>query len=165
MKNLVRVLLLAVVIAIGIWLWTFFFPSPERVIRKELAAVARNASANPNQNPLVSAANAQKLAGYFSPDVEVRLEVGDHGQYALNGRDEIVQAAVGAYSSVNGIKVQFLDVNVTVGADKQSATAGFTLKAQVENDTDFIVQEMKFTLQKMDGSWLITRVETVRTLT
>jgi hypothetical protein len=26
------------------------------------------------------------------------------------------------------------------------------------------VQEMKFRLQKIDGQWLITRVETVRTL-
>ncbi len=86
-------------------------------------------------------------------------------EHTFSSRDEIMQAAAAAYSALNGIKVEFLDVNVMVGADKQSATAGLTLKAQAAGDKDFIAQEMKFTLQKIDGKWLITRVETVRTLT
>jgi hypothetical protein len=61
--------------------------------------------------------------------------------------------------------VEFPDVNVTVAPDKQSATADLTVKAQAGGDRDSIWQEMKFTLQKTGGKWLITRVETVRTLT
>ncbi len=75
MKIIFRLLLLAVVVAAGVWLWTVLFPSPEKAIRKQLAAVARDASANPNQNPLVSVANAQKLAGYFNANIEVHLDV------------------------------------------------------------------------------------------
>ncbi|MEI9963157.1 MAG: nuclear transport factor 2 family protein [Limisphaerales bacterium] len=165
MKNIFRLVLLAVVIAAGIWLWTVLFPGPEKVIRKRLATIARDACSNPNQNPLVSVANAQKLASYFSTNVEAQIEVAGHGEYTLTGRDEIMQTAAGAYSALNGIKVEFLDVTVTVGADKQSASAALTLKVQAAGDKEFIWQEMKFALQKIDGEWLITRLETVRTLT
>jgi hypothetical protein len=51
-----------------------------------------------------------------------------------------------------------------VGPDKQSAVADLTVEAKVSGERDPIVWEMKFTLRKTDGQWLITRVETVRTL-
>ena len=38
------------------------------------------------------------------------------------------------------------------------------MEAHISDEQDLIVQEMKFTLQKINGEWLITRVETVRTL-
>jgi hypothetical protein len=38
------------------------------------------------------------------------------------------------------------------------------VEANVAGEKDAIVQEMKFTFQKMGGQWLISRVETVRTL-
>lgn len=164
MKLMLRLVLLAIAIAVGVWLWTVFFPGAQKMIRQQLAAVARDASSNPNQNPLVSAANAQMLAGHFSTNVEVQLDVPGRVQHTFNSREEIVQAAVLASSAANGIKVQFLDVNVTLGPDQQSAVADLTLKAQAAGDKDFIVQEMKVTLQKTGGKWLITRVETVRTL-
>lgn len=165
MKIVFRLVLLAAVITACVWLWTVFFPGPEKVIRKELAAIARDASSNPNQNPLVGVANAQKLAGYFSANIEVQLDMPGYLQQTFSGRDEIMQAAVGAYSAANGIKIQFLDMVVAVGADKQSATAELTAQVQIGGDKDSIVQEMKFTLQKIDGKWLVTRVNTVRTLT
>ncbi len=164
MKIILRLVILAIVILVGVWLWPVFFPDAQKMIRQQLAAVARNASSNPNQNPLVSAANAQLLAGHFSTNVEVQLDVPGRLRHTFNSRDEIAQAAIAACSSVNGIKVEFLDVNVTVGPDKQSAVADLTLKAQAAGDKEFIVQEMKITLQKSTGKWLITRVETVRTL-
>lgn len=165
MKIVLRLGLLAAVLAAGVWLWTVLFPGPEKVIRKVLAAIARDATSSPNQNPLVSVANAQKLGGYFSQDVEVELNLPGRLQQTFNGRNEIVQTAAGVSSSTKGLKVQFLDVNVKVGTDKQSATAELTLKAQLTGDKDYIVQEMKVALQKTDGHWLIKRVETVRPLT
>ncbi len=55
-------------------------------------------------------------------------------------------------------------MTLTIGPDKQSAVADFTVEARAGGDPDLIVQEMKFTLRKIDGQWLITRVETIRTL-
>ena len=45
--------------------------------------------------------------------------------------------------------------------DKQSAVADAAVTVKATGETDFGVQEMKFTFQKVDGNWLITRVETV----
>jgi hypothetical protein len=53
---------------------------------------------------------------------------------------------------------------VLVNADQESAVADLTLEAQSEGEMDRIVQEMKVTLKKMDGQWLIVKVETVKTL-
>ena len=39
-----------------------------------------------------------------------------------------------------------------------------TVDADVSGQRDDIVQEMKFTLQKISGRWLITHVETIHTL-
>ena len=55
-------------------------------------------------------------------------------------------------------------MNITVSADKLSAVADVTLKVQAAGQKDIYVQEMKFTFQKIGGDWLITRVETIRTL-
>ena len=52
-----------------------------------------------------------------------------------------------------------------VGADKLSAEVSCTLRVTVGNEKDFGVQEMRFQFKKIDGEWLITRVETVKTLT
>jgi hypothetical protein len=87
-----------------------------------------------------------------------------HVQHHILGRGEITQAALGVRSAVGGLKVQFPDINVTVAPDKQSAEADLTVEVNISSERERIVQEMKFTLQKTDGKWLITRIETVRTL-
>lgn len=165
MKIIIRLTLAVAAAAAGVWFWTILFPSPEKVIRKELSELARDASFNGNQSSLAGIADAQRLASFFSTNVEVKLDLPGRNGQTIAGRDEVMQIAVGARASYNGLKVEFPDVNVTLAPDKQSATADLTVKAQTIGDRDFIWQEMKFTLQKTGGQWLITRVETVRTLT
>ena len=48
----------------------------------------------------------------------------------IMGRDEITQAALAARSTVSSLSVKFLDVDVTVAPDKQSATADLTVEAR-----------------------------------
>ncbi len=67
-------------------------------------------------------------------------------------------------SAAGSLNVKFLDINVIVAPDRQSATADLTVDANISDQPNTIVQEMKFTLRKIGGHWLITRVETVRTL-
>ena len=69
-----------------------------------------------------------------------------------------------ARSRAGGLRVKFPDINITVAPDKQSAVVDLTVEANISGEHNSIVREMKFTLQKTDGQWLITRVETVRTL-
>ncbi len=164
MKNIFRLVLVAALVALGVWLWFVLFPSPEKVIRKRLTELARTASFSPNEGNLARLAGAQNLAFFFSTNIEVDIDVPGLVQHNLMGRGEITQAALGARSAVSGLDVKFPDINVMVAPDKQSAVADLTVEANIFNERDPIVQEMKFTLQKTDGKWLVTRIETVRTL-
>ena len=164
MKIVFRIVLFAALAALGIWLWTVLFPSPEKAIRKRLTELARTASSSPGESDLARLAAARSLAGFFSTNVELQVELPEFSRRDSLDRDEITQAAFVALSRAGGLKVKFPDINVTVAPDKQSAVADLTVQANISGESDSIVQEMKFTLQKTDGQWLITRVETVRTL-
>ena len=67
-------------------------------------------------------------------------------------------------SNVNGFSVEFLDVNVQLDNSKTSAVVNLTAKGRVSGDRDLVVQELKFVLNKIKGDWLISKVETVKTL-
>ena len=164
MKIVFRIVWLAVLAALGVWLWTIIFPSPQKIIRQRLEAVARRASFAPDEGTLARMASAESLASYFSTNVEINLDVPGHLRHSILGRNEITQAALAARSTASSLSVKFLDVNVTLAPDRQSAIADFTVEAHVSDDQEFFVQEMKFTLRKISGQWLITRVETIRTL-
>jgi hypothetical protein len=164
MKIALRIVSLTVLAALGVWLWTIIFPSPQKIIRQRLEAVAKRASFAPEEGMLGRMADAESLASYFSTHVEVRLDVPELAQITTLDRNEITQYALAARSKVSSLNVKFLDVNVTLAPNRQLAVADFTVEARVADDQDFIVQEMKFTLRKISGQWLITRVETIRTL-
>jgi hypothetical protein len=61
-------------------------------------------------------------------------------------------------------KFQLLDITVKPGADPDSATATMTLLGDVNDEKNFISQELKVSFRKTEGVWLITHVETVKTL-
>ena len=165
MKWILRLGLLAIAIVVGMWLWTALFPSPEKIICRHLSEMAREASFNSSESPVAGFSQAQKLASLFSTNAELTLDLPERPQYALAGRNDIVQAVLGAHAVVGGVKVEFLDVMVTVSPDKCSAAADLTLKAQVTGDKDITVLELKFALLKIEGEWLVTKVESVRPLT
>jgi hypothetical protein len=126
--------------------------------------IARLASFAPNEGPLAKVANAQKLTTYFAADVELRVDVPGHSLQTLSGRDELLQAAVAARNTLTALQVEFPDIAVKLGADKASAVVEVTLKAVVPSERDPGVQELKVTMKKVGRTWLIGRVETVRTL-
>jgi len=157
-----RAILAIVVLAIGFWLWTVLFPSPQRAIRKRLGALAKSASFARNESPVAVGYNAQKLAGFFTSDVEIKVDLPGRPGAILSGRDELVQAAIASRAVSGSLKVEFFDVEVIVASDKQSAEAKLTLRARISGDT--LVQELKLLLNKMEGDWRIKRLETVKTL-
>jgi len=163
-KIIFRIFLLAAIVAAVIWFWTIVFPSPEKIIRNQLSEIAGDVSFNADQNPLIIANNAEKLAACFSTNVEVNLDLPGRAEHTFSGRDEIIQAAAAAHSQLRSLSVEFLDVAVNVAADKQSATASATVEAKSSRDSDEILQPMKFTFQKTGRDWLIIRVDTLRPL-
>ena len=165
MKIIIRIVLLAALAALGVWLWTVLFPRPEKVIRRRLTELARTVSSSANESDLMRLAAARSMAGFFAATVELNVDLPELGQRNSLDHEEITQAALVARSRAGGVQVKFPDINITVAPDKQSAVADLTVEANISGERDPIVREMKFTLRKTDGQWLITRVETVRTLT
>jgi hypothetical protein len=164
MRILSRLVLLAAVIALGFWLWTVLFPPPEKIIRHQLREVAACVSFVPGEGALAGAAAVEKLAGYFSPDVKIHFDTMDTGQHSFEGRDEVTQAAFAARSQLNTLQVKFQDISIALGVDKQSATAELTARVNAHGQDDYIISEMRFSFKKIDGQWLIVRVETVKAL-
>jgi hypothetical protein len=162
MKMISRLVLLVVLAALGVWLWMTFFPSPEKVVRRQLTKLAGDVSFSKDENNLVKIADAQSVAGFFASNVVVNIDV--RNVPTLAGRDEITQAALLSRQEATDLAVKFPDVNVTVAADKLSATADVTVQATISGEANAIVQEVKFTFEKIGGQWLITKVETVKTV-
>ena len=159
-----RVLLAGGLVALGMWAWTALFPSPERVIRKRLTELAKVATVSGNEAPLAALLNSEKVAGFFTADIEVNLEVPGRAQQVFSGRDDLVQAAKLLRSAAGALNVEFYDIIVTVGPDKATAEANLTLVARTASERDKIVQELKLRLNKAEGAWRIYRLETVKTL-
>jgi hypothetical protein len=164
MKIASRALVVVILAALGVWLWMILFPSPQKIIRQRLEAVAKCVSFAPGEGMLARLAGAQGLAGYFATNAEINLEVPGRDHFIISGRNEITQAALTARSAVGSLKVKFLDVSVAVAPNRQSATVDLTVDANVSDQQDVVVQETKILLRKINGEWLITRVQTIRTL-
>jgi len=163
-KIVLRIFAILALLALALWLWSVFFPGPEKLIRKRLDVVAQAASFGPGEGPLALAGNVSKLTDCFSPDAQITFDAPGHGRQTLDGHEEIRQVALGARQAIGALKVEFVDANVTVADDKESADVDLTAKGKVRGEANYYVQEMKFTLKKINGKWLIVRVETVKTL-
>ena len=164
MKKPVRLILAAALIGLAIWGWRVWFPSPQNAIRSRLLNLARTVSVEPGEGTIPRGLKAQSLGDYFTADVVINLEVRGFDIRELQGHDELMQAVMGAMQHVRGLKVEFLDINITPDAGNQTAVANLTGKATVEGEGDFQVQEFSFKLKKVDRTWLIYRIDTVKTL-
>jgi hypothetical protein len=164
MKRAVQIVLAVAVIALGFWLWTVLFPSPEKVIRSRLDALAKAISFNSGGGLLSQAYNAEKAADFFTTDVELELNLAGYEPITMHGRDEVLQSAAAARGRLTSLKVEFPDVNITIDPGGQTAKVNLTGKAIMPGERDISAQEFNFMLKKVDGKWLIYRVETVKTL-
>jgi hypothetical protein len=82
----------------------------------------------------------------------------------LSGRDNLLTAAMAVRGNLSSLKVALLDINITFGPDKTTASVNLTLKVHANGEREFTPQEMKFAMKKVNGDWLIREAETVRTL-
>jgi hypothetical protein len=159
-----RIVALAVFVLAAVWFYHRFFPSPEVIIRKELGEMAVLASFKGNEAPLVQMSHSQKLSAYFTSDATVGVDIPNRGRQTFTGRDTVLQAAMGARTFLGGLKVDLSGIEVRVNPAKTSATANFTAQAGTPADKYFLIQELKATFQKVDREWLVSGIETVKTL-
>jgi len=147
----------------GFWVWRTFFPDPKKIIKRDLTELASVLSFASNEGQLAKVSNANKAASYFTEDIEIIIDVTGFGRAKLSGRDDLFQRLMGARAQLTMLKVEFLDMKISVGPNKEAAEVDLTAKANVPGDKDFQFQELKLTMKKVDRRWLIRRVETVKT--
>ena len=164
MQKSLRLILVAAVIGLAIWGWRVLVPSPEHAIRSRLLALAKTACFSSGDGTMLRAYKAQALPDFFTPDATVSLEMRGYESYLLQGRSDLQAAALAAMQHVSGLRVEFLDINVTLAPDRQSAVANLTCRATRTGERDFIVQEFDFHMKKVGRDWLIERVDSVKTL-
>lgn len=164
MKIAVRLVLFAAVVAVSFWLWTVLFPSPEKVIVKKINHLATTTTLSASDGNLTRATKVGNLISYFATDAEISFDVPELNARTLSGRDEIRDVARAGFASLTTLNVQFFDVTARVGADKLTADASCTARVNAGDKRDYAIQELHFQLKKIDGDWLISRIETVKTL-
>ena len=158
-----RIILLAMLGALGYWAWTLFFPSPEKEIRKQLNALAQEASFAPKQGLVAQAWKATVLGSFFTPDVQVTISV-PGTEHSINGRAELLQAALAVRQMRESLKVDFPDIKVVVAPGKEAAVVNLTARGKVSGQKDYYLQELRLRLIKIKRDWLINEIVTVRTL-
>ena len=164
MQKFVRLLLVAALIGLSIWGWRKLHPGPEALIRARLSALASTASFKPGDGLVTRGYKIQSLPDFFTTDAVISLEVRGYESQSFHGRPDVQAAATAAMQRLPGLKVEFLDVNITLSPDRQSAVANLTCRATRTGERDFMVQEFDFHLKWTGKDWLIDRVDTVKTL-
>lgn len=165
MRIAVRLIFLAALLAGAFWLWQVLFPGPEKIIRKQMTALATAATYSSRDSIIVRGLKARRIGDFLTTDAEIVLDAPEYGNRSVSGRDDIAGKTAMAFSSIQAMRVEFVDVTVTLDPDRQSAAVGCTVKVNVNDQKDLGVQELRLQFKKVDGHWLVARIETVKTLT
>lgn len=164
MRTALRVVALAALAGLGFWLWTVLFPSPQKLVLRRISKLAATVTVTQGDGTFTRASKVSNLIGYFATDAEISWDGAGTGAHTLSGRDEIREAAAGGMAHLTSLKVRFQDATARISPDQQTAEVSCTANVRANDSQDFGVQEFRFQLRKIDGDWLITRAETVKTL-
>jgi hypothetical protein len=141
-----------------------WWASPERQIRRVLDDVASRLSHDRPATGLGAVAEAAGLQEHLAPDVVV--EAGQPFP-PLTGRDAAMSAAVGVRTAVGALKVEFVDVTVTLGGDGTTAVVDCTASATIGDRAGqqrIDAREIVMTFRHTAGRWIIERAAAVNVL-
>lgn len=162
MKKWHKHLVLLVALVVGAMALRALIPSDERRVHALLAQMVREINEQSRGGTFSDLAVANRVADYFGPEFEIRINATGAPELDISDRSELIQMLLSARKSRRGVKVSLLDPQ-TVGISKTNAVVEATGKAEVSGETDVFVSELRFTLVKIDRRWRIRRVETIRT--
>src|SRR5215468_8140551 len=108
----VRLLLVAIVVALGIWGWKTFFPGPEKAIQRNLTEFAQVISFSSKEGNLSRVANSQKAVSLCTTNIEISVEASGYPPQSFSGSAELFQALMLARTRLANLEVTFLDLNI-----------------------------------------------------
>ncbi|MBL9172587.1 MAG: nuclear transport factor 2 family protein [Verrucomicrobiales bacterium] len=160
----------AILALMAIWWWRdTLFPGEEVRIRKSIESLAGLVSFESNEGGLAAGRRISAAVARFAPGAEIQLEILGAGSFHLTGGGEVQQTLWAARRGAQHLRVRFFDILATVSPDGRSAEARLTATAEARGNRSqqegFEAMEFRLQLQKVDGAWQITRVETVQALT
>jgi hypothetical protein len=163
-KTVFRLLLLVVLVFLGIWFWGKLFPDPKKAIRQRLTKLAALCSYEGKEGNISRIAAVERIGGYFADKVELSVSVPGYETHSSESRDELRQMILAARNSIPSLQAGLVDLAIDLGESKESATAEFTLDATVNGEKHAILEAFRLDLKKVDGDWVISRVQNLKTL-
>ncbi len=156
------------VIAILVLLIGFVFLSRERdesQIRRNLSLLRELLEKSSDETPVAGLGRAKRAGMFFVDDC--RIEIG-HPVPDIHGRDELVAIVRQARKSVCEMHVRFVDISVSVSADRTSASVSMTAAAIVRRAGEFGSEteacEVEMAWVKAGRSWKIKEVREIKAL-
>ena len=136
-----------------------FWPNQERVIRGRLNDVASILSVPAGETDLARIERIAHLRDYLAPDVRIR-----YGGQEATSRDMVLGALAQWGRASEGVKVAFVDVQLTIDAARPDSATAY-LSATITGRDSVDAREADVRLSKIDGKWVVTAAETKETLT
>jgi len=149
-------LVAAVVVAALVYV---FWPNEERIIRARLMDIASILTVPANEADLPRMERVAHLRDYLAPDIHVR-----YGSQEAATRDMVLGALVQWGRIPDGVKVEFVDVQVTLDQSRANAASAY-LTAKITGRDSVDAREADVRLTRSDGKWVVSGAETRETLT
>jgi len=149
-------LVAAVVVAALVYV---FWPNEERIIRARLMDIASILTVPANEADLPRMERVAHLRDYLAPDIHVR-----YGNQEAANRDMVLGALVQWGRIPDGVKVEFVDVQVTLDRSRANAASAY-LTAKITGRDSVDAREADVRLTRSDGKWVVSGAETRETLT
>ena len=139
-------------------LYYAYWPNEERIIRGRLNDIASIVTVPRAETDIGRIGRVADLRDYLSPNLHVRF-----GAQETTSRDEVL-GVLAQWKPPDGIKVEFVDMQVAVDSTRQDAASVY-LTAKMTGRDSVDAREANVRLSKVDGKWVVTAAETRETLT
>lgn len=159
-----RIVLVVAVVAVMWFGWRWLWPDDEAQIRAMLGRIADGLGGESAASAIGAVARVAALQQEFHPDATV--DAGPPFQ-RLVGRPAIISAAGRARASIHNLEIRFPDVDVTIAANGDTATAVVTVEAyfnQAGEPRSIEARELEMAFARTDDRWVISQVTLLQPL-
>ena len=162
MKRLLQIIVLIAAAVAGYFVWIWTHPSREEAIRKQMEKLAETLVAKPGEGNFARVAGINKTLSFFTSNIYINGEGIPQVNESISGQTELQQALFAARSRLDGA-ITFNEIHVEVGPESTNARVNFNAVARVSGQTEPYSQDLKAEFVKVDGKWLISRVDPIGT--
>lgn len=150
-----------VLIAWGLW---YFFPTRERQVRRQMKALAAWASKESGEGALAAVQTAREAKEFFADPCEWQADA-----FELAGQispDEIARYEFAVRSRFDTLRVKLYDLSIDFAQDGEAHVTTTIRVEGSKKDADPVneTHEVRCTLAKTDGRWLLKKITVVQVL-